>query len=83
MFDHAIELPGNMSTNEHVIELIHKKQFFFGHIYALSLVRLETLKNYIEIYFKTGFIQPSKSLVSALILINIKLDSNFCMCVNY
>ena len=52
----AIELPENTRINEHVIELIDGKQLLYGPIYALSPVKLKTLKAYIETHLKTGFI---------------------------
>ncbi len=51
-----MELLENISLNEHAIKFIEGKQLFYGPIYALSLVELETLKTYIKIHFKTGFI---------------------------
>ncbi len=40
----VIELSKNTSMNEYAIELINGKQLFYGPIYALSLVEIETLK---------------------------------------
>lgn len=42
--------------NEHDIELESDKQAPYRPIYNLGPVELETLKAYIEIYLKTGFI---------------------------
>lgn len=42
--------------NEYVIKLIYRKQPSYRPIYALNLVKLETLKTYIETHLKTGFI---------------------------
>ncbi len=42
--------------NEYAIKLIDKKQILYKLIYILNLVELKTLKTYIEIYLKTGFI---------------------------
>ncbi len=78
-----MELPENMRINEHAIELIDRKQPFYRPIYALSPVELEMLKTYIEIHLKTGFIWPFKSPARALIFFDKKLDSNFCLCINY
>lgn len=44
---------------------------------------LEILRANIKTYLKTGFVQLLKFLVGALILFNKKLDSNFCLFVNY
>ncbi len=46
-------------------------------------MELKTLKVYIVIYLKTLFIRPSKSLTSASILFDKKLDSNFRLCIDY
>lgn len=52
----AIELPEHNNINDHAIKLKKSKQHFFGPIYSLGQVKLETLKTYIETYVKTGFI---------------------------
>ena len=46
-------------------------------------MELETLKTYIEIHLKTGFIRPFKSPVDAPILFNKKPDGSLRLCVNY
>lgn len=48
-----MELPENTSIDEYVIKLIDEKQLLYGPIYIFSLVELEILKAYIEIYQKT------------------------------
>ena len=78
-----MELPENISINEHIIELIEEKQPPYGPIYYLSPVELETLKAYIETHLKTGFIQPSKFLAGALIFFDKKPDSSLCLYVDY
>lgn len=55
----------------------------YGPIYTLNLMKLETLKAYIETHLKTGFIWSSQSPTGALMIFNIKPDSNFYLCVNY
>lgn len=82
-FDLVIELPENTEINEHIIELIESKQSPYGPIYALSPVELKTFKTYIKIYLKTGFIQPSKSLISAPILFDKNSNSSLRLCVHY
>ena len=52
-------------------------------IYALNLVELETLKTYIKIYLKIGYIQYSISLTNASILFNKNPDNSFCLYINY
>ncbi len=78
-----MELPENTGMNEHAIELVDGKQPPYGPIYALSPVKLETLKTYIETHLKTDFIRPSKSPAGALILFDKKLNSSLRLCVNY
>lgn len=80
--DLNIELSGNIGMNEHTIKLIDKEQSFYGSIYALSLVELETLKLYIKTYPKRvlfdllsfllgppSFLIRSRIVASAYILI--------------
>lgn len=78
-----MELPENTVMNKYAIKLIESKQLFHESIYALYLVKLETLKTYIEIHLKTGFICSFKSLVEAPILFDKKLDGSFRLYVNY
>ena len=82
-FDLAMELSENTGINKHAIELQDGKQPPYGPIYSLGLVELETLKTYIEIYLKTGFIQPFKSPAGAPILFDKKPDGNLWLCVDY
>ena len=81
--DLVIELLKNTGMNEHTIKLIEGKQLPYGPFYALSSVDLETLKTYIKSHLETGFIQPSKSLVDALILFDKKPNYSFRLYVNY
>ena len=59
------------------------KQPFFGLIYSLVSINLETLKTYIKIYLANNFIWPFKSPTRAPILFDWKLDSSLQLCVNY
>lgn len=60
----------------HAIKLIEKQQPLNRSIYNLRLVKLETLKTYIEINLANGFIKHSKSLARALIFFDKKPDGN-------
>ena len=71
-----MDLPENTGINKHAIELQDGKQPPYGPIYILGLVQLETLKTYIKIHLKTGFIQPSKSPAGAPIWFDKKPDSS-------
>ena len=79
----TLVLPERTELNEHAIDLEDGKQLSYGPIYSLGPMKLETLKTYIEIHLKTGFIRPSKSPASALILLDKKPDSSLCLCVDY
>lgn len=81
--DFAIELLKNKSINAYIIKLVEVKQPSYGFIYALTLVKPKTLKIYIKIYLKTGFILPSKSSVGVSILFDKKPDGIFCLYINY
>ena len=78
-----MQLPEYTGMNNHIIKLKKDKQPFFGPIYNLGPIELETLKTYIEINLANGFIYPSKSFTGALILFNQKPDVSFYLCVNY
>ena len=82
-FNLTIELPKNTGINKHAIKLKKSKQPFYGPIYSLGLVKLETWKIYIKTYLKTWFIQSSKSSAGTLILFDKKPNSSFCLYVNY
>ena len=81
-FDLAMGLPKNIGINDNAIELEEDKQPPYEPIYSLRPVELETLKTYIEIHLKSGFIQPSKSPAGAPILFHKKPDGRFWLCVN-
>ena len=81
--DSAAELPEHTGINDHPINLLDNKQPPYGPIYSLGPVELETLKTYIKANLASGFIRPSKSPASALILFVRKIDSSLRLCVNY
>ncbi len=78
-----MEFLENIGLNEHIIELVEGKQPLYRSIYALSPVELETFKTYIKTHLKIGFIQPSKSPTSTLILFDKKSDGSLRLCVDY
>lgn len=78
-----MKLLENTGINKYATELANCKQLPYGLVYILSLVKLEILKTYIQIYLKTRFIRLSKSPANTLILFNKKLDGSFYLCVNY
>ena len=69
--------------NEHTINLENGKQLPYRPIYSLGLVKLETLKTYIETHLKTGFIQSFKFAMGTLILFDKKPDNSLRLCVDY
>ena len=79
----AAELPENIGMNEHAIKLEESKQPFFGPIYSLGPVELETYKTYIEINLANGFIRLSKSPVWVPILFDRKPDRSLHLCIDY
>lgn len=81
--DFAAKLSAHTRINDHVINLVDSQQPPYSSIYSLGLVKLETLKIYIETNLASGFIQPSKSSAGAPILFVWKLDGNLRLCVNY
>ena len=83
LFDFAIELSENTGMNEYAIELEEGKQPPYGSIYSLEPMELETLKTYIKIHLKTGFIQPSKSPAGARIFFDWKQNENIHLYIHY
>lgn len=79
----AIELLEHNVMNDYGIKLVKSKQSLYGRIYSLSLVELKTLKTYIKIHLKIGFIQPTKFPARALIIYDQKSNRIFCLHVDY
>ena len=79
----VLVLSKRTKLNEHAINLEDGKQPPYGPVYSLGLVKLETLKIYIETHLKTGFIWPFKSPAGAPILFDKKPDGSFRPCVDY
>ena len=78
-----MKLPENTSINTHAIKLEKGKKPLYRPIYSLELVKLKTLKTYIETHLKTGFICASKSFAGASILFDKKPHGGLWLCVNY
>ena len=75
----ALILSEITELNQHAIELPDGQQSFYGPIYSLSLVKLKTLKTYIETNFGNNFIWPSKSPAGTSILFLKKRNGSFCL----
>lgn len=80
--DLAMELRKNTGICEHAIKLVEEKQSFYRPIYALSPLKLETLKVYIKTHLKTGFIWPFKFPAGASILFDKKLNGSLQLCID-
>ena len=72
----AIKLPKHMRINNYTIKLIDDPQSLYGPIYSLSLVKLETLKTYIENNLINNFIGSFKSLFRAFIFFDKKQNGS-------
>ena len=79
----ASELLKHIGINNHAIKLVDSQQSPYGAIYSLKPVELELMKAYIETNLANEFIRLFKSLASAPILFDQKLDGFFQLYVNY
>lgn len=79
----ALMLPQQTNLNKYAIELKDGKQLFYGPLYSLGLVKLETLRTYMKTYLKIRFSWPCKFLASASILFEKKLDGSFQLFRDY
>ena len=78
-----IKLSEYIGMNNDAIKLEKIKYQLFGLIYSQKLIKLETLKTYIETNLANNFICLFKSLFKILILFDWKLDKRLRFCVNY
>ena len=81
--DLASKFSKHTGINDYAIELVDGQQLFYGPIYSLGLVELETLKAYIKTNLANRFIKLFKSPAGAPILFNRKIDRSFRLCVKY
>ena len=70
-------------VNAYNIELGASKQPPYGLIYSLRLIRLKTIKIYIQTNLTNSFIWASKSLADTLNLFVYKPNDSFYLYVNY
>lgn len=68
LVENTMKLLKYFKINNHVIKLKKSKQLFFGPIYNLELVELETLKIYIKTNLANNFIWPFNPFVGAFTL---------------
>ncbi len=67
----------------HSIETLFDREFFFDSIYNLFVAKLKILKTYIDEYMKKEFIIEFVSFASVFIFFVKKFDDKLCLCVNY
>ncbi len=79
----TMKLRKYIDINNHTIKFVDNQQPLYGLIYNLDLVKLETLKAYIENNLTNSFIKSPKSLVRTPILCNQKLNKSLKLCVKY
>lgn len=79
----ATKLLDHFKINNYFIYLQKDKQLCFGLIYSLELVKLESLKSFIETNLASNFIKLLKLLSGVLILFIYKKDNGFWLCINY
>ena len=79
----ALILPKATKLNQHAIKFQENQQPPYRLIYSLGVVELKMLKTYIETNLANGLIQPLKLPIDAFILFIQKLNSSFCLYVNY
>ena len=76
-------LQEHIGINKNAVELEDGKQPPYRLIYSLGLIKLETLKTYIQINLANNFIQPSKFLAGVPILFVHKPNGSLRFCINY
>ena len=79
----ALILLKTIKLNLYVIELQKSQQPLYRSIYSLGLIKLKTLKTYIQTNLANGFIWPSKLSADAFILFIGNPDGNLCLYINY
>ena len=79
----ALMLLEATNLKQHTIELQKSQQSIYMPIYSFGLLKLETLKMYIQTNFANGFICLSKSFSSTFILLIQKLNGSLKLCINY
>ena len=76
-------LPECTKINKDIIKLVDSKQLPYMPIYNLELVKLKTLKTYIEINLANEFLWLLKFLAAAFILLVHKPDGSLYLYVDY
>ena len=76
-------LPHHLTDYAIEFEASSRGRLPYGRIYSLSETELKTLKTYIEVNLRNGFIQRSSSATAAPILFVKKKDGALRLCVDY
>ena len=79
----AIKLSKYSSIDINTINLEKNQKPLYRPIYSLKIVELEIFKTYININLVNAFVWLYKSFVKTLILFIKKLNSSFCLYINY
>ena len=77
------ELLKYIRINNYAIELASNQQLLYKSIYSLKLIKIKTLKTYIETNLANEFIRLSKLPANTPIFFDWKLNRSFRLCVNY
>ena len=72
-----------IKLNQYAIELYEGQQLPYELIYSLGLVKLKTLKTYIETNFFNNFIRTLKLPAGAFIFFVWKPDGRLRLCIDY
>lgn len=76
------ELPPHQATNC-TIELISGAKLPKPRIYSMTPRELSEIRDYIDKNLARGFIQPSRSRLTTMVLFWEKKDGGLCLCVDF
>ena len=76
-------MPENTGIDEYAINLVEGKQPVYRPIYSLDLMKLGTLKAYIENHLKPSLIWLSNLPIRAYIFFYKQFDNSLYLFVNY
>ena len=81
--DLASKLSKHTKINDYAIELVEGQQLFYGPIYSLEPIELETFKTYIETNLANRLIKLSKLSAGAPILFDWKPNGSLQLFIDY
>lgn len=77
------KLSGHIKMNDVDVNFIDGKQLFYGLLYSLKPIKLETLMMYIKTNLANGFIKTCQSLIDAWFLLFESLMAiSTCLLIN-